>query len=110
MTDHTQAPERMWIRTDPEYHARWGCWYVTQGPLAAPPRTEYTRTDTIPRWSTDMDAAPKDGTLIFAWSNTLGPIVCRWWKTSSWKAGWVLRDGHRCVPIRWMPIPPEDSQ
>lgn len=106
MTDHTQAPERMWIRTDPEHHARWGCWYVTEGPLAAPPRTEYTRTDTIPRWSTDMDAAPV-GVDVLIWSKSSRCDVAARDEDGDW---WVCGLGTGFRPTHWMPITPPEGE
>lgn len=57
----TDAPERIWA--DPDH------W------IEAPPAscgrkpgeyTEYIRADLVPAWSSDMDAAPKDGTRQLA--------------------------------------------
>jgi hypothetical protein len=60
------APERIWawkFIPEKQNDVMRGGWHD------APDwkETEYTRTDLIPAWSTDMEAAPKDGTIILAW-------------------------------------------
>ena len=74
--------------------------------------THYTRTDLIPAWNEDMDAAPRDGTEILA-VNDEGIIqVIRWSKHNHVPIyGWIRQielygeevDGFD--PVAWLPLP-----
>jgi hypothetical protein len=109
----SDAPERIWA--DPD-HWRDG---PDAGILDHPPEiwrrrreeyTEYVRADIVPRWSTDMDAAPRDGSLVVL--HIVGhnaPVIARWDQVRGWEfasSGIRIRRG----PIlAWyaLPAPPK---
>lgn len=78
--------------------------------------TEYTRSDLIPQWSSDMDAAPKDGTDVLCYFplDGLDDDWCRvvpvyWsnpedrWNFSSRAASGFSK---QYLPTHWMRITP----
>jgi hypothetical protein len=92
----TDAPERIWANPDQRRRKE----------------TEYVRdADLVPRWSTDMDAAPKDGTrvLTFHPANP-GAIIKRARKDNyvinAMKAGQRWYSLPEQPPVAWMLLPP----
>ena len=74
-----------------------------------------TRTDTIPTWSTDMDAAPDDVPILlfgrWSWEDMYGEdddpaYACVGeWRDEGW---WSVTDNpysDKCTPTKWMHLP-----
>lgn len=112
----TDAPERIWARPVGASKDWDG---VTSGPWS----TENVYGISVPyvpedRWSTDMDAAPKDGTPVLVFATRDGwegnpRIVCAIWGglgprwtiygsgSTSHSEQWL----DTCNPTHWMPLP-----
>jgi hypothetical protein len=55
-----------------------------------------------------MDSAPKDGTVILAWSESLSHVIVQWAPDAGQRTGWrVCWDFAYLArnPLRWMPLP-----
>ena len=60
--------------------------------------TKYTRSDLIPEWNYDMDAAPRDGNKILVYNGQ----TC----AAYWNDGWRVTGGLIfSAPTHWMPLP-----
>jgi len=91
----TDAPERIWANPDQRRRKE----------------TEYVRADLVPRWSTDMDAAPKDGTRILTFHPAQpGAIIERArrdnYVINAMKAGQWWYSLPEQPPVAGMPLPP----
>lgn len=102
----TDAPERIW--TAPHVAGLGDRWYSQRH---TPEDVEYLRADLVPRWSDDMDAAPKDGTRVLTF-HPANPkaiierarqdnIVWNEWRNMSW-----YRSIPEQPPTHWMRVDP----
>jgi hypothetical protein len=108
----TDAPERIWAAADIDVSAQITDVYAQDTPdgFVSKP-AEYLRADLVPRWSTDMDAAPKDGSYILTFSadavdpkwNDPGIRVLNW-TGEKWNGfPWGPAKAHTFT--HWMPLP-----
>lgn len=112
----TDAPERIWLQDEGDYEgARDAMMGTDTGVTWCDTRvndsdTEYLRADLAPGWSTDMEAAPKDGTRILTFHPANpGAIIERArrdnWIINEWRGiGWY-RSLPEQPPVAWMPLP-----
>jgi hypothetical protein len=116
----TDAPERIWLTADDPNNRP----FVTKGPLASPPRTEYIRADLVPGWQ-PIETAPRDGTRVMLWRGftEIGKwaemVVAEWhdgeWQWPSddnpsthgeWTVDDMLNGYCSCGDFtHWMPLP-----
>ena len=107
----TDAPERIWATADIDVSAQITDVYAQATPdgFVGKP-AEYLRADLVPDWSSDMEAAPKDGTRILTFHPACpGAIIERArrdnWVVNEWRGiGWYWSLPEQ-PPIAWMPIP-----
>ena len=113
----TDAPKRIWLQDDGDYEGARNSmagtdtgvtWCDTQ---INDNDSEYIRADLVPGWSSDMDAAPKDGAFVLVFSpDAVDPA----WndpgiRVSNWEAGqwqgfpWTAKGPYAVT--HWMPLP-----
>jgi hypothetical protein len=73
-------------------------------------KSENTRADLVPRWSSDMAAAPKDGTRILTFHPANPHAFIQRGRRDNWVINeWRGIDWYRSLreqpPIAWMPLP-----
>ena len=82
-----EMPEEIWATHWPQNNE---LLVACKSPL--PGNTHYTRTDTIPQWNKDMDAAPRDGMSVIVYDyysddkmlDGLGLVVARYNDNLGW--------------------------
>ena len=97
----SDLPETMWAT--PIDGELWQGTFTDSGKLNAD-AVQYTRTDTIPTWNTDMDAAAKDGSRVLIIIDGVDRTVLGQWNGEAWSTLDSNNWEGRCV-THWMPLP-----
>lgn len=118
MTINQKALEAAWEKFHkvPTHDYDTGVEFTTPGQASRYVVTKMLEAYEAALWSDDMDAAPKDGTWIFAYSDNEWPIICRWANYYSNLYGDIatgkfwMRMGDTKLPMgfeptHWRPLP-----
>lgn len=111
----TDAPERVFAY--PSVPNEWDSGYWDEFVGDSDAAIEYIRADLVPGWSSDMDAAPKDGTpvLVAAEDCNVGEASFIdgewWWSSQACAVCWPVESSNGPV-THWMPLldPPKEGK
>jgi len=109
-----EAPERLWIEwAGGEIEGVEAFGYLEKQPFTF----EYLRADLVPGWSSDMEAAPKDGTRILTFHPADSTAIIERarrdnWVINEWRGCSWYRSLPEQPPIAWMPllVPPKGGE
>lgn len=107
----TDATERIWATVDVDVSAQTIDVYAQATPDGFVSRpTEYLRADLAPGWSSDMEAAPKDGTRILTFHPANPGAVIERARRNNYvinavRAGQWWYSLPEQPPVAWMPLP-----
>ena len=109
----SDLPETIWaILRDNSYPEEGGEWLDESASFRDEYNpTQYTRTDIIPTWNTDMEAAPDDKTpLLVRRDGKPLPIIAKKTANGDWINVFPTKEAHRFLdgddkPDRWMHLP-----
>jgi len=108
----TDTPDKIWVWLDRQDEPLSGEW--AQPDKGEPLGDTYYHERCVPRWSSDMEAAPKDGTRILTFHPANPNAIIERarrdnWVVNEWRGlGWY-RSLPEQTPIAWMllPAPPK---